>query len=174
MSVLLTDRVSSPIGEVCVVSDGRSLRAVEFADEQDRMTALLARRGLGAHLEARDDPQGFSSALRAYFDGRIDALDALPVEAGGTPFQRAVWAALRAIPVGSTCSYGALAARLGRPRASRAVGAANGLNPVAIVVPCHRVIGANGRLTGYAGGVERKRWLLAHEGALADARDGNP
>jgi len=165
---LAIDRVSSPIGEVLLVSDGYSLRAVEFGDCEDRMKALLVRQGLGTRLEARDDPQGFASALRAYFDGRLDALDGLPVEAGGTPFQRAVWAALRAIPVGATCSYGGLAAHLGCPRASRAVGAANGLNPVAIVVPCHRVIGANGRLTGYAGGVERKRWLLAHEGALQE------
>ncbi|MDX1431542.1 MAG: methylated-DNA--[protein]-cysteine S-methyltransferase [Gammaproteobacteria bacterium] len=158
----------SPIGEVLLVSDGRSLRAVEFDDCDDRMKVSLVRQGLSTRFEERDDPQGFTSALRAYFDGRLDALEALPVEAGGTPFQRDVWAALRAIPVGGTRSYGGLAAHLGRPRASRAVGAANGLNPVAIVVPCHRVIGSNGRLTGYAGGVERKRWLLAHEGALQE------
>ena len=168
MTSLLIDRVSSPVGDVLVVSDGRSLRAVEFDDCEDRMKTLLVRQGLHTRFEERDDPQGFASALRAYFAGRLDALDDLPVEAGGTPFQRDVWAALRAIPIGATRSYGGLAAHLGRPRASRAVGAANGLNPVAIVVPCHRVIGANGRLTGYAGGVERKRWLLAHEGALQE------
>lgn len=167
MTSLLIDRVASPIGEVLVVSDGRSLRAVEFAGYRARMERLLTRQGLGTRFQERDDPQGFASALRSYFDGRHDALEDLPVEAGGTPFQRAVWTALRAIPVGSTRSYGALAAHIGRPRAVRAVGAANGLNPVAIVVPCHRVIGADGRLTGYAGGIDRKRWLLAHEGVSA-------
>ena len=167
MTSPLMGRVASPIGEVLVVSDGRSLRAVEFVAYRDRMERLLVRQGLGTRFQERDDPQGFASALRAYFDGRLDALDDLPVEAGGTPFQRAVWTALRAIPLGSTRSYGALAAHIGRPRAVRAVGAANGLNPVAIVVPCHRVIGANGRLTGYAGGIDRKRWLLAHEGVPA-------
>jgi len=89
----------------------------------------------------------------------------VPVRAGGTPFQRVVWAALREIPPGRTTSYGQLAARLGRPGASRAVGLANGANPVAIAVPCHRVIGADGTLTGYGGGIERKRWLLEHERA---------
>lgn len=173
MTTLLIDHVQSPIGEVFVVSDGRALCAVDFDDYEDRMKALLARRGKRAHFEERDDPQGFSSALRAYFGGRLDALGDLPVEIGGTPFQRAVWTALREIPLGTTTTYGALATRLGRPSASRAVGAANGLNPVAIVVPCHRVIGASGSLTGYAGGLERKRWLLAHEGAvMPDHRAG--
>ena len=107
-----------------------------------------------------------SSALRAYLAGRLDALDALPVDAGGTPFQRECWAALRTIPAGTTWSYRQLAAAIGRPAAVRAVGLANGANPVGIVVPCHRVIGADGSLTGYGGGLERKRWLLEHEGVL--------
>jgi methylated-DNA-[protein]-cysteine S-methyltransferase len=90
-------------------------------------------------------------------------IDTLPVETGGTPFQREVWHALREIPCGTTTSYGKLAELIGRPAAMRAVGLANGANPVAVVVPCHRVIGANGSLTGYGGGIERKRWLLDHE-----------
>ena len=103
--------------------------------------------------------------MQAYFAGELDAIENLPVETGGTAFQRQVWAALRQIPRGQTESYGELAARIGRPRAVRAVGLANGANPVGIVVPCHRVIGANGTMTGYGGGVDRKRWLLEHEGA---------
>ena len=113
------------------------------------------------------DPNGFSSKVRAYLDGDLAALDEIPVETGGTPFQRQVWQALREVGPGTTSTYGELARRLGRPTAARAVGAANGRNPVALVVPCHRIVGANGALTGYAGGVERKRWLLKHEGALS-------
>ena len=102
--------------------------------------------------------------MAAYFDGDLRGLDGLTVKTGGTAFQRAVWAALRAIPAGETRSYGQLAAAVGAPKAVRAAGLANGQNPVAVIVPCHRVIGANGTLTGYAGGLERKQWLLAHEG----------
>jgi methylated-DNA-[protein]-cysteine S-methyltransferase len=111
------------------------------------------------------DPQGFTSRVRAYFAGEIRALEGLPADGGGTAFQRRVWAELRRIAPGETRSYGEVAARVGAPRASRAVGVANARNPVALAVPCHRVIGADGSLTGYAAGVERKRWLLAHEGA---------
>ncbi len=115
-------------------------------------------------LTETSDPSGFTSALRAYFDGDIAAIDALPVaDVPGTPFQRSVWRALREIPGGETISYAELARRIGKPAAVRAVGLANGANPIGIVVPCHRVIGSDGTLTGYGGGVERKRWLLAHE-----------
>ena len=103
--------------------------------------------------------------MSAYLNGRLDALDDIPVDTAGTSFQRRVWDALRSIPVGETRSYTAIAAGIGRPDAPRAVGSANGRNPVALIVPCHRVIAADGRLAGYAGGLERKRWLLAHEGA---------
>jgi methylated-DNA-[protein]-cysteine S-methyltransferase len=103
--------------------------------------------------------------MKNYFAGDLGAIDKLPVKTAGTPFQRAVWNALREIPRGATESYGQLAERIGRPTAVRAVGLANGSNPIGIVVPCHRVIGANGSLTGYGGGMERKRWLLDHEGA---------
>lgn len=117
----------------------------------------------GYTLAAACDPHGFTTAMRAYFNGDIHVIDGLPVEAGGTTFQREVWGALREIPCGTTMAYSELARRIGRPAAVRAVGLANGSNPVGIVVPCHRVIGANGTLTGYGGGLDRKRWLLAHE-----------
>ena len=164
----LYDRVESPVGEILVVSDGERLCALDFAGYESRMHELMAKRGVETDFAERDDPQGFSSRVRAYLEGDFAALDEIPVSTGGTPFQQAVWTALRDIPAGATETYGALAARLGRPSASRAVGYANSLNPVAIVLPCHRVVGANGSLTGYAGGLERKRWLLAHEGALAE------
>ncbi len=120
---------------------------------------------------ARQDSQA-RHALAAYFEGELDAIDALPTATAGTDFQRQVWAALRLIPTGLTVSYGRLAAKLGRPAAVRAVGLANGANPIAIVVPCHRVIGADASLTGYGGGLDRKRWLLAHESAASDASRG--
>ncbi len=113
-----------------------------------------------------EDSAAHIAALRAYFAGDLTAIDNLPVETAGTLFQRLVWRALREIPCGQTISYAQLAQRIGRPAAARAVGLANGANPVSIVVPCHRVIGASGSLTGYGGGLERKRWLLTHEDAL--------
>jgi methylated-DNA-[protein]-cysteine S-methyltransferase len=109
-------------------------------------------------------PERVRDVLGGYFRGAVTGIDALAVATGGTEFQQQVWAALRAIPAGETRSYGALAKAIGRPAAVRAVGLANGANPIGVVVPCHRVIGQNGTLTGYAGGLERKRWLLAHEG----------
>ncbi len=124
---------------------------------------LRARYGEGVAFAPRGDPLGLAGRVRAYFEGDLLALAAVPVDGGGTPFQRRVWAALRDIPAGATESYSALAARIGMPRAARAVGLANGRNPVAIAVPCHRVVGADGSLTGYAGGLQRKRWLLDHE-----------
>lgn len=161
---LLIDGFESPIGSVHVVSDGRALCALDFGAPEERLLPLLrARFGATVALRDADDPLGLVSHTRAFFAGDLAALDGVPVDGGGTPFQRRVWAALREIPAGTTVTYGALAARLGMPRASRAVGAASGRNPVSIAVPCHRVIGAGGGLTGYAGGLERKRWLLAHE-----------
>jgi len=161
-------RVSSPIGAMLLVSDGDgALRALDWEDHAARMKALLRRQyGPGLALREGPAPAAARRALAAYFDGALTALDALPVATQGTPFQRQVWAALRRIAPGTTLSYGTLAARIGRPAAVRAVGAANGANPVCIVVPCHRVIGADAGLAGYGGGLARKRWLLAHEGAL--------
>jgi methylated-DNA-[protein]-cysteine S-methyltransferase len=158
---LRLDRVSTPVGELLIAATDTCVCAVAF----DSDVSVLRRFG-NASIVDQPDPLGASSRLRAYFEGDLRALDGLPVDTGGTPFQRSVWDALRRIPAGATLSYGRLAALLGRPTATRAVGLANGSNPVAIVVPCHRVIGADGSLTGYGGGLDRKRWLLEHEGVL--------
>jgi methylated-DNA-[protein]-cysteine S-methyltransferase len=167
---LLIDRVESPLGPILLVAEGDGLRALEFGDDEDRLLRDVRRQeGAAVGFAHTDDPAGLSSRLRAYFAGDVEVFDDVPVRAGGTPFQRVVWAALREIPPGRTTSYGQLAAWLGRPGASRAVGLANGSNPVAIAVPCHRVIGADGTLTGYGGGLERKRWLLEHERACLAA-----
>lgn len=162
---LLIDRVDSAIGTILVVSDGARLCALDYSGYEHRMMRLLRARYGGVRLRPTRNPAGLSRRLRAYLAGTHRAIEDVPVDTGGTPFQRRVWSALRTIPVGQTLTYGGLATRLGMPAASRAVGRAVALNPVAIVVPCHRVIGADGTLTGYAGGLDRKRWLLAHEGA---------
>ena len=163
---LTLDRAATPVGEVLLVTDGLgSVRALDFAGYEDRMNRLLVRHAPGASLTAGRAPGPVRTALERYFGGDVHALDGLTVTTGGTDFQRSVWKALRAIPAGETRTYGQLAAAIGSPKAVRAVGLANGRNPVALILPCHRVIGANGTLTGYAGGLERKRWLLQHEGA---------
>lgn len=142
--------VESPIGRIVATGEAAGVTAMGWE------VAAVGDEG---------DPLGVGDALRRWVGGALDALDAVAVAAGGTAFQREVWAALRRIPVGETTTYAALAASLGRPSAVRAVARANATNPVGIVVPCHRVIGSDGRLVGYAGGLWRKRWLLAHEGA---------
>jgi len=165
---LLVDRLDTPIGELILAADvGGRLRAVEWADGEARlMRALQFQFGeKGFTLTPEDNPGDLTLALAAYFEGELGILEHLPVETGGTPFQREVWRALREIPCGATLSYSELARRIDRPTAVRAVGRANGSNPVAVVVPCHRVVGQGGSLTGYGGGIERKHWLLAHEGA---------
>jgi methylated-DNA-[protein]-cysteine S-methyltransferase len=168
---LLVDRLQTPIGELLIVADrDGKLRMIDWADHEARMRQLLDRYyGKGAYaLQPARDPGGLTSAMRAYFEGDIGAIDRLPVdESAGTAFQRTVWRALRRIPRGKTISYAELAKRIGKPKAVRAAGLANGQNPISIVVPCHRVIGSNGTLTGYGGGLPRKKWLLEHEGALA-------
>ncbi len=170
---LLIDHIPSPIGTLRLVSDGEKLCALEYHGYDERlMRPLRSRFGDRLQFAETDDPQGFSATVRAYLDGDLSTIDALPVSTGGTAFQQRVWSALRQIPTGTTATYGELAAKLGNRAASRAVGLANSLNPIAIVVPCHRVIGANGKLTGYAGGLDRKRWLLGHEGALPDEKAG--
>lgn len=165
---LLIDRIETPIGEMILVADHEgNLRAIDWTDHEDRMLRLL-RRHYGANgftLEAANNPHGLSDAFRRYFAGDFAALDSVPAKTAGTPFQREVWSALRNIPLGTTLSYAQLAQRIGRPKSTRAVGLANGANPVAILVPCHRVIGASGSFTGYGGGIERKQWLLNHERA---------
>jgi methylated-DNA-[protein]-cysteine S-methyltransferase len=163
---LLIDRIATPIGELAIVADEAGhLRAVEWTDHDERMHhALRLHYGRdGYALKPARNPARLSAALRAYFDGDLTAIERLTVATGGTEFQKSVWKALRGIPCGETISYATLAERVGRPKAVRAVGHANGDNPVSVVVPCHRVIGTNGSLTGYGGGIERKRWLLEHE-----------
>ncbi|WP_339915590.1 methylated-DNA--[protein]-cysteine S-methyltransferase [uncultured Brevundimonas sp.] len=163
---LTLDRITTPVGELLLVTDGDgAVRALDFDDFEDRLMRLLTRHYGPVVLTPGRAPAAVRAAIDAYFGGDRRALDGLTVRTGGTEFQRQVWAALRAIPTGETRSYGQLAAAIGKPKAVRAVGLANGANPVGIIVPCHRVIGADGSLTGYAGGLERKRWLLAHEGA---------
>lgn len=161
---LRLERLASPIGVIMLVTDsGGMVRAIDFEDQAPRMYRLLKRHYGTPELEDSAAPRSITEAIGAYFEGDMAALLGLRVATAGTDFQRAVWTALRRIPAGTTLTYGALAKSLGRLSASRAVGLANGANPIAIVVPCHRVIGANGRLTGYGGGLERKRWLLDHE-----------
>jgi methylated-DNA-[protein]-cysteine S-methyltransferase len=153
---------------VIIADPCSKLRAIDWTDHHQRMTQLLDRfYGQGRYtLTPRRDPGGLTQALKRYFKGEISVLQDLPVETHGTAFQTRIWTALRTIKGGSTMSYGELAQSIGKPRAVRAAGLANGQNPISIVIPCHRVIGANGSLTGYGGGLHRKHWLLAHEGAL--------
>jgi methylated-DNA-[protein]-cysteine S-methyltransferase len=169
---LLIDRLDTAIGELILLADhDGNLRTVDWTDHETRMLHFLRLRygADGFHLQPARNPNGLTDAISRYFAGELHAIDCLPVETGGTPFQREVWSALRAIPCGTTTSYGELAQRIGRPAAVRAVGLANGANPVGVIVPCHRVIGSNGSLTGYGGGIERKRWLLEHEGVRVQA-----
>ena len=166
---LRSDRLTTPIGELIVLTDHENkIRVIEWVDHEHRiLRSLLLQYGPhGFTIEPeQENSSSHIAALRAYFEGDLNAIDTLPVETAGTSFQRSVWRALRGIPGGETISYAQLARHIGHPAAVRAVGLANGANPVSIVVPCHRVIGANGSLTGYGGGVERKHWLLTHEGA---------
>jgi methylated-DNA-[protein]-cysteine S-methyltransferase len=170
--VFCLDRIPTPLGEMLVVTDAEErLRAADFWDYESRMLRLL-RLHYGANgeggfaLRVGSAPPELRARFDDYFEGDLRALDDIEVATSGTEFQRDVWAALRTIRPGETLSYGELAIRLQRPRAVRAVGLANGSNPVSVVVPCHRVIGSDKSLTGYGGGIERKRWLLVHEGAL--------
>ena len=166
---LLIDRMDTPIGKLLIVADlAGNLRAVDWTDYETRMLRLLRRHygDNGFSLKPTRDPHGLTDAINCYFAGELNAIDLLPVQTSGTAFQRKIWRALRKIPCGTTVSYATLAAQVGQTTAVRAVGLANGSNPVGIVVPCHRVVGSNGSLTGYGGGIERKRWLLQHESAL--------
>jgi len=160
-----TARFESPIGGVCVATRSGRLCALGFVEQWPRLEQALRRRLGDVELRASDDPAAVITRLRAYFAGDLRAVDGIAVDLEGTEFQRRVWSMLREIPCGRTSSYHDLAAAIGAPNAVRAVGAANGANPASIVVPCHRVIGSDGGLVGYGGGIERKRWLLRHEGA---------
>ena len=162
-----SEAFDTPTGRMLIFTDAEQrLRAADWEDKAERLHKLL-RLHYGDDGIRMRNAQGTSvarRALEAYFDGELKAVETIRTQTAGTAFQRLVWSALRTIPPGATVSYGELAARIGRPAAVRAVGAANGANPIPIVVPCHRVIGADASLTGFGGGLERKRWLLAHEG----------
>jgi len=164
------DEFASPIGRILFAADGGAICALDFEDYRERMKRLLARRFSRLVFQRHSDPLNLKDRLQAYFDGDIFALEGIVVHSGGSAFQEQVWKALRTIPAGETMTYGQLANRIARPQAARAVGHANSLNPVAIIVPCHRVIGASSALTGYAGGLERKRWLLEHERTAVGSR----
>lgn len=170
MISLRLDRIAAPddapFREILIVTDAHTLVALDFNGFEARMQRLLAKRYAQFELVPKADPCGFSTLMQAYFSGDAHAIDDIAVNPGGTEFQGAAWRALRSIPAGTTASYATQARSIGRPRAARAIGAANGQNPVAIVLPCHRVVGARGALTGYAGGVAAKQWLLRHEGAV--------
>ncbi len=168
--ILFRTQRETPIGTLLVVTDRQQrMRALDWLEYEERMHRLLrlhAKKGKKEfELQTGALPTAIHEALDAYFNGHFSPMGSIPVYTVGTVFQQAVWQALRNIPPGSTLSYGALAKKLGRPKAVRAVGTANGANPVVIVIPCHRVIGMDGSMTGYGGGLERKRWLLAHENA---------
>lgn len=162
-----TEQFATPTGTMLLLTDAEEhARALDWEDHAARVQQLLRQQYGTVRLEAKTGVSRIRRAIEAYFAGVLAAVADLPVITAGTAFQREVWAALRGIPLGETTTYGHLANQLGRPKAMRAVGMANGSNPVSIIVPCHRVIGANASLTGYGGGLERKRWLLRHEGAL--------
>jgi methylated-DNA-[protein]-cysteine S-methyltransferase len=159
------DRLQTPIGRALLVTDADGvLRAFDWEDHCSRLKELLRLQYGAVALKEARAPELIRAALKSYFKGDLAALKTINWRVAGTPFQRKVWTALPKIPPGTTMTYGALAARLGSPNAMRAVGHANGSNPLSVVVPCHRLIGANGSLVKYGSGLERKRWLLAHEG----------
>ncbi|MEX2225920.1 MAG: methylated-DNA--[protein]-cysteine S-methyltransferase [Dehalococcoidia bacterium] len=172
-TIIQVTTFASPVGEITFAMDGPALCALKFAGGRTSVWPALARRyGPDVELAEASARHPAVVALLAYFDGDLDALDAIEVSAGGTPFQQRVWQTLRAIPVGQTASYADIAHRIGAPKAFRAVARANATNPVGIVIPCHRVIGADGALRGYGGGLERKAWLLEHERTARAPRHG--
>jgi len=156
--------VHTPIDALTLAAREGRLCLLHFGARETPVRATLQRWYPGESIERRRDPAGAATALAKYFSGQLDILDTIPVEFNGTAFQQRVWQALRMVRAGHTASYSEIARIIGTPSAVRAVGAANGANPVAVVVPCHRIIGSNGSLTGYGGGLRRKEWLLRHEG----------
>ena len=165
--ILALDRLETPIGMALLVTDADgALRALDWEDYEPRMKQLLRLQYGAVVLEEARAPKDVKAALSGYFKGDLGRMNTITWRVAGTPFQRKVWTALPTVPVGETMSYGAFAAQLGSPKAMRAVGHANGSNPISVVLPCHRLIGADGSLTGYGGGLTRKRWLLEHEGVV--------
>jgi len=163
---LQLDHIATPIGTLLLVADGAHMCSLDFADEEPSLLKLLQKRYGQVRLQPTTNPSGFSDLIRRYFAGDYRSIEAIPVSTGGTPFQQQIWHELRTIPPGTTATYGEIAAKVGRPRAYRAIGATNACNPIVIVIPCHRVIGADASLTGYGPGLARKQWLLQHEGTM--------
>ena len=173
MKTLVTCEVGSPIGRIALFADEGALLGLEFADARTRVGELRRRleRALGdLQLVDVPDPAGAATRLRRFFAGEVGALEGQEVKLFGTAFEMKVWTQLCAIPPGEVRSYREVARAIGMPKATRAVGAANGRNPVALFVPCHRVIASDGSLHGYGGGLHRKRWLLDHERRHTGAR----
>jgi len=168
MLTLILDRLLTPLGTALILTDKKgTLRALDWSDYEDRLDRLLRRHYSTAYEIVEGMRLSEASLLVGkYFAGDLKAIDKIKVETNGTAFQKKVWAALRKVPAGKTTTYAAIAKKVGAPSAVRAVGAANGANPIGVVIPCHRMIGTNGTLTGYGGGLHRKQWLLVHEGAL--------
>ncbi|MGH6763561.1 MAG: methylated-DNA--[protein]-cysteine S-methyltransferase [Phyllobacterium sp.] len=163
---LVMEPVETPLGVLHLVAEENgALCAADWADCLPRMERLLGlhHRSTGFTLRNGKVPSSIKQKLIDYFAGTVNSIDDIPARSGGTGFQRAVWSQLRTVEAGCPVSYSTLAGYIGKPKAVRAVGHANGANPISIIVPCHRLIGANGALTGYAGGIARKRWLLDHE-----------
>ena len=164
MKILDYAEIDSPVGRILAACTDAAVCALDYDGYQTRLHSLLKRNHGEYQLRQAANPLAIADALLRYFGGVFDAFEGIATDTGGTGFQQTVWRTLRAIGAGERRTYGELARAIGRPEAARAVGHANSLNPVAIIIPCHRVIGASGKLTGYAGGLERKEWLLAHEG----------
>ena len=160
---LSVSRLETPLGEVTLASTPAGLVGLAFENRVDGLWRFLKSRFGSIEPDSADDADPARAELSAYFDGTVGALEKIRTDAGGTEFQSRVWAALRRIPGGRTLSYGELARSIGQPTGFRAVATANATNPVAIVIPCHRVIHADGSISGYGGGVDRKKWLLRHE-----------
>jgi methylated-DNA-[protein]-cysteine S-methyltransferase len=166
MHCFLTERFETPVGPMVLVAHDGVVLLFEFEGTPGRIERQMRLRFGDVDLEPATNPFGISDRIRDYFAGDIHAIDDILTDGGGTDFEIRVWAELRKIPTGTTVSYGHIARKLGDVQLSRAVGTANGRNPIAIIVPCHRVIGADGSMTGYGGGLQNKEWLLRHEGAL--------
>jgi methylated-DNA-[protein]-cysteine S-methyltransferase len=166
---LIHEEFDSPVGMIDLLTHGDAIVSLDFRTHEARMKELLQRYVGAVQVSKATRRSDALARLEDYFEGDLAAIESLSVQRLGTPFQQKVWAALRTIRAGTIATYQQIAEQIGSPKACRAVGMANGSNPIAIVVPCHRVIGANQTLTGYGGGLDRKHWLLAHEGVTLSA-----
>jgi len=169
LSLLYLDKINSPLGDIALSYDTDGiLHSLDWVEEGRADYYSLDRYYKSTARQTKKAPRVITKALKCYFDGDISAIEEISIALPGTQFQHDVWQALRKIPPGTTCSYKDIAIGLNNPNAVRAVGMANNANPIAIVVPCHRVIGADGKMVGYGSGVPRKEWLLKHEGVLQE------